>query len=171
MFDPTIFDNLKVGIENAVYDLDNLDEVIRVTDRKDLLDMATFSRTFSLRFELSLQPEASAEICLETGVRDLAAEILDNSEDEPGCELKLRFYKNMTDASVECPALAQIVEDIWKPELSPIQTIRYIHGDEPLLLHNTIELLFPRKINEEQMSDIPNILEFMLRTLEELNQV
>ena len=36
MFDPTIFENLKVGIENAVYDLDNLDEIIRVTDRKDL---------------------------------------------------------------------------------------------------------------------------------------
>ncbi|KOP66832.1 hypothetical protein AMS62_17510 [Bacillus sp. FJAT-18019] len=171
MFDPTIFENLKVGIENAVYDLDNLDEIIRITDRKDLLDMAILSRSFGIRFELIQQLTTSAELCLETGLRDLAAEILDNPEDEPGCELKLRFYKSMTDASVECPALAQIVEDIWKPELPPIQTIRYIYGDELLLLHNTIELRFPRKINEEQMSDIPNILEFMLRTLEQLNQV
>jgi hypothetical protein len=76
MFDPTIFENLKVGIENAVYDLDNLDEIIRVTDRKDLLDMATLSRSFSLRFELARPSTTSAEICLETGLRDLAAEIL-----------------------------------------------------------------------------------------------
>lgn len=171
MFDPTIFENLKVGIENAVYDLDNLDEIIRITDRKDILEMATLSRSFSLRFELVQQHSTSAEICLETGLRDLAAEILEIPKQQPGCDLKLRFHKNIADASDACPAIAQIIKEIWKPELPPIQTIQYNYGDEQLVLHNTIELRFPRKINEEQMRDIPHILEFTLRTLEELNQV
>lgn len=117
MFDPTIFENLKVGIENAVYDLDNLDEIIRVTDRKDLLDMATLSRSFSLRFELATPSTTSAEICLETGLRDLAAEILEIPEGQPACELKLRFHINIADASIACPAIAQIMKEIWNPEL------------------------------------------------------
>lgn len=170
MFDPTIFENLKVGIENAVYDLDNLDEIIRVTDRKDLLDMATLSRSFSLRFELAASSTTSAEICLETGLRDLAAEILEIPEGQPACELKLRFYKHISDASIACPAIAQIIKEIWNPELPPLQTIRYTYSD-PVPLHNTIELRFPRRINEEQMGDIPNILEFMLRTLGELDPI
>lgn len=171
MFDPTIFENLKVGIENAVYDLDNLDEIIRITDRKDLLDMANLSRSFRLRFELVQQHATSAEICLETGLRDLAAEILEIQEEQPGCDLKLRFHKNIADASTACPAIAQIIKEIWNPELPPLQTIRYTYSDEPALLYNTIELRFPRRINEEQMGDIPNILEFMLRTLRELNRM
>ncbi|MGE7827071.1 hypothetical protein [Paenibacillus sp. NPDC093718] len=171
MFDPTIFENLKVGIENAVYDLDNLDEIIRVTDRKDLLDMATLSRSFSLRFELAAPSSTSAEFCLETGLRDLAAEILEIPEGQPACELKLRFHKNIADASIACPAIAQIMKEIWNPELPPLQTIRYTYSHVPVPLHNTIELRFPRRINEEQMGDIPNILEFMLRTLEELDRI
>ncbi|MFB4332990.1 hypothetical protein [Paenibacillus sp. CR_12] len=171
MFDPTIFENLKVGIENAVYDLDNLDEIIRVSDRKDLLDMATLSRSFSLRFELVQQSAASAEICLETGLRDLAAEILEIPEEQPGCVLKLRFHKNIADPAYSCPVIAQIVKEIWNPELPPVQTIRYTYGDDAVPIHNTIELRFPRKINEDQMGDIPNITEFMLRTLVELNRI
>ncbi|GAA0849865.1 hypothetical protein [Paenibacillus glucanolyticus] len=171
MFDPNIFDNLKVGIENVVYDLDNLDEVIHVIGRVDLLDMAVMSRSFSLRFELVQQPMTSAEIILETGLRDLATEILEISEGQPGCELKLRFYKHIADVSRECPVISQIVEEIWKPELRPVQTISYTYGNDSPQLHNTIELRFPRKINEEQMGDIQNMIEFMLRTLGELNRM
>ena len=169
MFDPTIFENLKVGIENAVYDLDNLDEIIRVTDRKDLLDMATLSRSFNLRFELGVIHNFSRNL---PGDRtpDLAAEILEIPEGQPACELKLRFYKHISDASIACPAIAQIIKEIWNPELPPPQTIRYTYSD-PVPLHNTIELRFPRRINEEQMGDILNILEFMLRTLGELDPI
>ena len=44
MFDPTVFDNLKVAVENEFYDLDNLDRIIDITNRRDLLDMAVMSR-------------------------------------------------------------------------------------------------------------------------------
>ena len=52
MFDPTVYDNLKVAFENYLYDLDNLDESIHITHRKDQLEMASMSREFILQFSL-----------------------------------------------------------------------------------------------------------------------
>jgi hypothetical protein len=47
MFDPTVFDNLKVIIEGAIYDLD-LDGELQVVNRRDLVDLANMSRQFSM---------------------------------------------------------------------------------------------------------------------------
>lgn len=51
MFDPTVFDNLKTVLEGAVYDLD-LEGVILVINRNDLVDLAHFSRTYKITFQL-----------------------------------------------------------------------------------------------------------------------
>ncbi|MCV9888442.1 hypothetical protein [Metabacillus halosaccharovorans] len=47
MFDPTVFDNLKVVIEGYIYDMD-IDEQISVTDRSDIIDLAKMSRQYSI---------------------------------------------------------------------------------------------------------------------------
>jgi hypothetical protein len=39
MFDPTAFDNMKVVLEGALYDLDIMGEII-ITDRNDLFNTA-----------------------------------------------------------------------------------------------------------------------------------
>lgn len=49
MFDPTVFDNLKVVLEGCVYDYDLEDKIV-VTGRNDIVDLATLTRTFSIRF-------------------------------------------------------------------------------------------------------------------------
>lgn len=171
MFDPTIFENLKVGIENIVYDLDNLDKRLLVTGRSDLLDMAVMSRSFRLQFELTGKREASAEIVLEAGLKDLAAEILETPGEQPGCILKVRFFKTITDVNAECTFIADMIERIWKPEVPPIQTVRFIYGEEVVRYHTTIEVRFPRKIDEDQMADLSNLVEHILQTLEALNDI
>ncbi|GAB6926857.1 hypothetical protein JCM10914A_08400 [Paenibacillus sp. JCM 10914] len=170
MFDPTIFENLKVGIENHVYDLDNLDGTILVNGRTDLLDMAVMSRSFTLSFELTHSNKAAAEINLHAGVRDLADEILETPEQQPGCDLTIRFHKEITDAASDCPQIQAILERVWEPQLPPMQTVRYIYDQVPAKFHCTAELKFPRKINEEQMEDLPNLIDHILRSLEQLNQ-
>ncbi|MEI0739291.1 hypothetical protein VQ056_26320 [Paenibacillus sp. JTLBN-2024] len=57
MFDPTIFENLKVALENQLYDLDNIDGLIRIIGRDDRLEMSVMSREFAIRFELAGRPE------------------------------------------------------------------------------------------------------------------
>ncbi|PQP87056.1 hypothetical protein CPT76_26000, partial [Paenibacillus sp. AR247] len=77
MFDPSIFDNLKVAVENLVYDLDNLDGVVRVTGRDDRMEMSVMSREFAIRFVRSGNEAVTAEIGLAASLADLAAELLE----------------------------------------------------------------------------------------------
>lgn len=91
LFDPTIYENMKVVIQGAVYDLD-LRGAIRVTDRHDEVDLAVMSRTFCLRFMDARSSHAFAEMVLKADMRDFAAEILElHDNGDPGCRLEIRF--------------------------------------------------------------------------------
>jgi hypothetical protein len=169
MFHPTIFDNLKVAFENQLYDLDNLTGQIHITNRTDRLEMSVMSREFSLQFQLTDQQMITAEIRLDFSLKDLAAEILELSGDTPACVLRLFFYMPIENMSIQCDQIEDILHDIWQPEVRPIQTLSFAYGQDPVFYLNTIELRFHRKINEEQMGDIPTIIGHALRTLTELH--
>ncbi|RIX54010.1 hypothetical protein D3P08_07090 [Paenibacillus nanensis] len=171
MFDPTIFDNLKVAIENEFYDLDNLDRIIDITGRKDLLDMAVMSREFSLFFRLAKDRRAEAELVLETSLRDLAAEILERPEEQaPACGLKFRFRVDMDKEGGEalCQEIERCIMSIWLPDNKPMQTLSHVFGDDTGRYRNCIELGFGRRIGEEQMDDIPELAKHAVLTLEAL---
>lgn len=171
MYDPTIFENLKVAIENQVYDLDNIDEEIDVSNRTDSLDMATMSRQFTLQFSLKDQPEINGEIALEASLRDLAAEILEVSGEEPGCMIKLRFYLVVEDVAIECKKIQEIVQNIWEQEPLPTQTLSFVYNEEKKVYKDIIEVTFNHKINESHMDDIPELVEHVLQTLDELDEI
>lgn len=169
MFDPTIFENLKVALENIVYDLDNLDQKVLVTGRTDIQDMAVMSRKFTLRFELVPATGVAAEICLEAFLKDLAAEILELPGENPGCALSLRFYMSLHSGPSACDRIQKVLDIIWEPEVPPVQTLSYVHGEKSKKLKNRIELKFPRKINEHNMAELPSLTRHIIRTLEELS--
>jgi hypothetical protein len=171
MFDPTVFDNLKVAFENQLYDLDNISGQIHITHRTDRLEMSVMSREFSLQFKLTDRQKISVEIRLEASLKDLAAEILELSGETPACALRLFFYMPIENVSTQCKQTEDILHDIWQPELAPIQTLSFVYGQEPVIYMNSIELSFHRKINEEQMGDIPMIIDHALRTLTELHKM
>jgi hypothetical protein len=171
MFDPTIFENLKVAFENQLYDLDNLSGQIQITHRTDRLEMSVMSRQFSLQFQLTDQPSITAEVRLDASLKELAAEILELSGEVPACTLRLFFYVPIKDVSNQCERIQTIMHKIWQPEVPPVQTLSFVYGREPVSYLNTIELSFHRKINEEQMGDIPTIISYALRTLTELQRV
>ncbi|MFB5680835.1 hypothetical protein ACE3NQ_07935 [Paenibacillus terreus] len=168
VFDPTVFDNLKVAIENQIYDLDNIDGVIRVTGRDDRLEMSVMAREFAIRFQVSGDERITAEIRLEASLRELAAEILEQEGEEPGCRLQLRFMLPVRDVSAECPRLEEAVRGIWGQTTDLAQRISYIYGQKAESFLNTMQLDFRRKINEEQMEDLPELIDHVLRTLVEL---
>ncbi|MCT8136945.1 hypothetical protein H1D32_03750 [Anaerobacillus sp. CMMVII] len=78
MFDPTIFDNLKVVVEGEIYDLD-LGGEISILNREDFVDLATMSRHFSITFQsvTSTAKQCTATIKLEADSADLYGEILE----------------------------------------------------------------------------------------------
>lgn len=173
LFDPSIYDNLKVAFENQLYDLDNLDARINITGRRDLLDMAVMSRTFAIRFALRDAPAIEAELRLEASLAELAAEIMALDSHKPGCRLTLKFHQKVPveAANEACVRIGGILAGIWEPDQPPIQTLQYLFNEtQPASVYaHTAELPFHRKIDEEQMEDIPDLLEHMLRTLEALH--
>ncbi|NUU59286.1 hypothetical protein [Paenibacillus agri] len=171
MFHPTVFDNIKIAIENQIYDYDNLDGLLIVTDRSDLLDLAIMSREFMLSFQLIGNRNITSEIVLRSSVKELSDEILETPGSDPGCHLLLRFYMQISDASKECPVIASALNTIWGPDLQPVQSLSFIYGQEEDSYHNCIELQFKRQITEEQMEDIPELLKHVLQSAESLGNL
>lgn len=168
LFHPTVFDNIKIAFENQIYDYDNLDGILVVTDRSDLLNMALMSREFSLSFQLTAGRKVTAEILLTSTTKDLSDEIMEVPNTDPGCNLSLRFYMEVEDIPNECQAIDSILKAIWGPDFQPVQSLSFIYGQESETYNNCIELQFKRQLTEEQMEDIPNLLSHLLQSAEEL---
>ncbi|WP_054939325.1 hypothetical protein [Paenibacillus ihuae] len=171
MFHPTVFDNIKVSLENQLYDYDNLDGVLIITDRTDLLNLALMSREFALSFKLSGGFKVTSEVVLLSSVKDLSDEILETPGSDPGCSLLLRFYMEIEDVPLQCPAIERILSGIWGPDLKPEQSLSFRYGAEGDTYHNCIQLTFNRQITEAQMEDIPDLLKHLLQSAEELEGV
>ncbi|WP_373228581.1 hypothetical protein [Cohnella sp.] len=171
MFDPTVFENIKVAFENQIYDLDNLAGRIRITNRIDRIEMSIMSREFALQFKLVDQNNVTAEIRLAASLKELAAEILEIPGETPGCSLILRLYLQIEDISKQCERVNEILQSIWNPEETPTQTLSFVYGQDRAVYSNTVEIRFNRKITEDQMGDIPDLIEHVLRTLVELGTI
>lgn len=169
MYDPTIFENLKVAFENLVYDLDTIERKIDITNRIDRMDLSVMSRDFAIQFKLVNQQEVTAEIILEASLEDLAAEILDTPEESQGCSLYIRFIKRVGNIA-ECKKIEQALSDIWEPDGKLTQTLSFVYDQQPSKYLDTIEVAFS-KINEEHMGDIPDFLHHVLATLNVLNDI
>ncbi|KIL37277.1 hypothetical protein SD71_00770 [Cohnella kolymensis] len=171
MFDPTVFENLKVAFENQLYDLDNLSGRIKIINRTDQLVMSNMSREFTLQFELADQSKVTGEIHLQASLEDLAVEILEIPGETPGCTLTLRFYLQVEDAQEQCPQVEEVLQAIWKQEHRPTQIISFVYGEEPAVYTDIVEMKFHRKVNEDQMGDIPDLIQHVLKTITELGSI
>lgn len=168
MYDPTVFDNLKVAIENRVYDLDNLDRKIRIVNRKDQMDFAVLARHFAIQFSLVQEPELMAEVVLEASLAELATEILETPGGNPGCVLKVRFLKTIEQVDRQCRAIEETIQAIWEEDVLLHQTLSFSYKDEATAYENQIELTFKTKITEEHMNALDDFLDHVLGTMQVL---
>lgn len=171
MFDPTVFENLMVGIENVAYDLDNLEEKVRIVNRINRMELSVLSREFALRFIRPGQEQIAAEIWLTASVKDLADEILEIPLTSPACSLRIGFDLPLTNPDGQCPQIEQIILELWGPDVPATQTIRRVYGAAAEEVLCRVELNFSRRVNEEQMGDIPGLADYMVQTLERLEDV
>ena len=171
MYDPTIFENLKVAFENHVYDLDNMDRKITILNRADRMDFSILTRDFAIQFTLLDQPHVTAEIVLKASLEDLAGEILEMSEINPGCYLFLRFNKRVHNVAVECANIEQALNTISEDDIYFTQTLSFMYEQADSGFQNRIDMKFKNKINEENMGEIGDFLTDVLRDmLEVLNE-
>lgn len=171
MYDPTIFENLKVAFENHIYDLDNIDEKITIINRVDRMDFAILARDFAIQFQLVDQPVVTAEIVLQASVKELAGEILEVPGENLGCTLSVRFTKAIQDASIECLQIEQALKAIWETDIQLTQTLSFMHGQQVSSYLNSIDMTFKSKITEEHMADIADLLDHVLESLDVLKGI
>ena len=174
MFDPTIFDNLKVVAEGAVYDLD-LEGEILITNRVDQVDLAKLSRYYAIAFRKKGKEENSVhgELRIYAGVHDLSAEIMEYPADQSiGCHIELVFFTTVKDPKKDCEVAQSVLRDIWGNRPSITQTISF-HYDPyaPVKMNNTIILKFDRKIGEAQVDDLPIMVDYMIESIDRLNEI
>src|SRR5688500_2638404 len=124
MFDPTVFDNLKVVVEGQIYDLD-LAKKIRIIKRKDQVELATMSREYAIDFQLFNSERVTAQIILIAETEDLAAEIMEIPDRMPGCILYICFNTWLTDPKNQCEYIHRQLESVWGQDQDLRQTISY----------------------------------------------
>jgi hypothetical protein len=165
MFDPTAFDNMKVVIEGALYDLDLAGKIV-ITDRNDIVNMAKMSRSFDVHFQQSSIVTAKLEI--KADLMNLAAELLPNflSQKQSGCAIKLQFFHHGTTDEADLKNIRDIFLTIWgkSRQISQSVTITPLKS----LIDNCITIEFDRLISEDQMDDLVEMIEFMMKTNEQL---
>lgn len=171
MYDPTIFENLKVAFENHVYDLDNIDGKINITNRVDQIDLSILARKFAIQFILVDRQAITAEIVLKASLEDLAGEILEILGGNIGCSLIVRFNKDIQNVPIQCENIERALNDIWENEIQITQTLSFVYNKDDSRYLNTIEIEFVHKINEEHMEDIADFLDHVLETMEVLNGI
>ncbi len=166
MFDPTIFDNLKVVIEGAVYDLD-LDGDLDVIGRSDLIDLAVMSRAFSISFRG--QTHSSCRWELSSTVGQLSNEILANSDlAGQGCATSIEFTVAVPHEEHKLQSIQTIIDNVWR-DRNKVYTLL---SPYPLLkeVQLKVKITFNRVIQEEDIDDLMLMLKSMEQTLKSLQQ-
>ncbi|WP_204414487.1 hypothetical protein [Bacillus tianshenii] len=163
MFDPTVFDNLKVIIEGAIYDLD-LDGELQVVNRRDLVDLATMSRQFSM--DIAVSAAMFGRIELSSNLENISGELLKRL-DRPGCSVTVSFYQEGKRSSIIRESLEQWKKELqniwgesWEMELSYTESL---DAPEPIKLCATIR--FDRLFYEDNVDDLQELIPYMLSTL------
>ncbi|WP_181884535.1 hypothetical protein [Neobacillus piezotolerans] len=171
MFDPTAFDNMKVIVEGAVYDLDLAGEIL-VTDRKDLVDLARLSRLFSVSFEVKDTPGIVAELRLVAGLENLASELLPSAgRGLEGCELFLFFRAEHREAPSLYRTIDSYVNSVWGLERKIIQSASRDPLSENEEIRNEIMVDFNRLVTEAQIEELKEIPIYMVETARGLHSI
>ncbi|EJQ52735.1 hypothetical protein QUG02_10285 [Bacillus hominis] len=166
MFDPTAFENLKVIVEGAVYDFDLHGDIL-VTDRKDVMDLASLSRMYSISFQLTetFKTMVEAIFSLSVDAKNLSGEILEVPQFIPGCEMKLAFSFEMEQPEIGCQEIETLLQSIWGKERMITQKISYEYNKQAISYHNKVEVLFQKAITEDHVDDLIAVISHMIETV------
>ncbi|WP_251552377.1 hypothetical protein [Neobacillus muris] len=174
MFDPTAFDNMKVVIEGAFYDMDLSGEVL-ITDRNDWINIAKMSRLFTISFQLpgASQAKITAKMELESTLENLAAELLPGIQSEPltGCYVKLKYFLNHKNDLDLFEKIERLLTETWGNTRKISQSAEY----NPLLrsdiIKNVVTIDFLRLVSEDQLEDLVEMTGIMRTTIQKLDDL
>jgi hypothetical protein len=168
LFDPTIFDNLKVVVEGAVYDKD-LEGDIKVIDRRDIIDLANMSREYIICFQLLDQFQSKCTWQLSSTIGQLANELLASTDhSKSGCTTAVKFNVQLPNEEHEFQTIESLISSVWGDRdieitvLSSLPTTGFVQMK--------LKIKFNRIILEEDIDDLMIMFDYMEKTLQLLQQ-
>jgi len=166
MFDPTVFDNLKVVIEGALYDLD-LEGQLLITDRQDQVEMAKMGRHYRITFKDKAIDEIQAYLNLKIDLDNLVTELQRLDEHKPGCHLEIGFVFKLESLDI-CPTIERVLTTIWGDEREIEQQISFQYGTNNQYTNNS-KITFHRLIQEDNIDDILEMINYIIETIHQLH--
>lgn len=172
MFDPTAFDNMKVVLEGALYDLDIIGE-ISIVDRNDLVNLAKLSRSYEVTFTQEKNKPIQCTIKLEAGLANLAAELHPSNVDEKlaGAHLSVIFTIQHEIREGIHNIIEEELRQIWGEKRSFTQKVSLNPLELSNQVTNQITINFNRLILEDQMDDLTSMVDYMVATIEKLSDI
>lgn len=150
MFDPTAYENLKVVMQGALYELELMGS-LKVVNREDIMDLASLKRRYSLTLCNPIKEEVTVKVTLSAGIKEWNAEAFPGSGGEPGAMLQIqyqstgrRFPENFITS----------LKDWWGPGRN-IEWREITSTNKPFL-HQGI-VYFNRIITEEMVDDLEEV--------------
>ncbi|MEH7381907.1 hypothetical protein V7138_15715 [Bacillus sp. JJ1533] len=165
MFDPTVFENLKVVVEGALYDLD-LEGQILIIDRKDQIDTAKMGRHYHISFKDKAINEIHAYIDLKIDLDNLVSE-LRNTNEKPGCFLEIGFVFKL-DSLDACPTIERELTTIWGDTREIQQEISFPYGSINQFTNNS-KIIFHRLIHEDNIDDLLEMIDYIIDSIHQLH--
>lgn len=173
MFDPTAFENMKVVLEGAIYDLDMAGE-ITITDRNDFINTAKLSRKYEIYFKIAqIKTPVTARLVLEAGLENLAAELLSSplSEERSGCFIYLIFSFEQKQKIIDYEKIDKMLADVWGVNRKITHSVLFYPLQKEKKMCNEILIEFDRLVHEEQLNDLASMIDVMITTLYRLHDL
>jgi hypothetical protein len=162
MFDPTVFDNLKVILEGHIYDMD-LEKEISVINRSDNIDLARMSRTYAITFASVKKRKPFVIIEIEMRQNQLAGELLQTMKN-PGCHIKVSLHDEPQSQEYD-ELLLKKLKRIWGDE----HTIKLFVTKEVTasskVFHHHYQVTFKTKFGEDDIEELLVIVDHCLALL------
>ncbi|MFG6495008.1 hypothetical protein P8610_06590 [Fictibacillus sp. UD] len=171
MYHPSVYDNLKVVLEGAIYDLDFSGE-IEIVNRKDLLDHAIMERNYSVDFVVSTIGELMrGNIRLTSTLEDLAMEKLNDNPDAAGSKLSVCIETPVYEIETDCKQIQSILKKWGNGDLKGDiqQKLTYIYGEPRHVFRDTISIQLQKPAQEEEPERISLVLEQLITSMNEMN--
>lgn len=171
MFDPTIYENLKVVVEGELYDRDSGGE-ITIINREDIVNLATMSRSYLVTFTLkNSQQSFTATLKISATANDLYHEILAENQ-QTGCKLMLFLEGPIKDIDKTPALIEDLLAGKWDNRPTIEQQINFEWKKNELTKYFLkIKLTFNRKINEDHISDLSEIITLLTESLEVVENI
>jgi hypothetical protein len=146
-----------------------------VINREDLVDLANLSRTFNLAFLLkqSNSRKLFAELKIQAGLKNLAAELLemDQSSTIAGCVVTVIFHLTHANEEELFLNIQEILEGIWGRDRKIEQAVKINPIKKSDTIDNEATVHFNRLIREDQVEDLGEMIDYVVLTLKQLEDV